>query len=171
MTIESTILTAEKFEEKDGMDLAQKLSSDPKAIKDFIESYFDGNNRFQQRASWVLVALAQKYEACLLPHLERMIDASLQTKKDGIQRNMLRTFQYLSIPEQFQEAMINHCFDILTDRNKPIAIQVFAMTVLNKLIEPYPELSRELCLILEENLPHASAGYRSRAKTILHKKA
>ena len=99
-----------------------------------------------------------------------MADACIHTKQDGIQRNMLRTFQYLSLPKALHEPMINLCFDILTDRNKPIAIQVFAMTVLNTLIAPYPDLYKELCLILEEHMPYASAGYRSRAKTILHKK-
>ena len=50
---------------------------------------------------------------------------------------------------------------------KPVAIKAFSLTVLQKLAKKYPEIIPEIKLIIEEQLPHQSAAFKSRAKKFL----
>ena len=59
------------------------------------------------------------------------------------------------------------CFGYLVDHKETIAVRVFAMTVLGNICRREPDLGIELRLVIEEELPYASAGFKSRAKKIL----
>jgi len=48
-----------------------------------------------------------------------------------------------------------------------VAVQVFSMQILYNLSGELPEIGEELYRILEEKIPDASAGYRSRARRII----
>ena len=48
-----------------------------------------------------------------------------------------------------------------------MAVKVFAMSVLSQLVDGVPELSQELRIIIEDQLPYASAGFISRARKVL----
>jgi hypothetical protein len=53
------------------------------------------------------------------------------------------------------------------DPKEAIAIRCSSMSILEKICNRIPELQPELRLILEEQLEHGSAGFKSRAKRVL----
>jgi len=57
----------------------------------------------------------------------------------------------------------------LENKKEPIAIRVFAMTVLANLADTYPEIKGELIAVIEDQMPYGSAGFISRGKKILKK--
>jgi hypothetical protein len=87
----------------------------------------------------------------------------------AIQRNTMRLLQYCEIPPRFHGTLIDRCFDYVKDRSTPIAVRALSMTVLHRLIEKEPDLRKELRIILEDELPYASAAFVSRARKILQK--
>jgi hypothetical protein len=48
-------------------------------------------------------------------------------------------------------------------------VKVFGMTVLANLCEKLPELKNELRIIIEDQMPYGSAGFKSRGSKILKK--
>lgn len=59
------------------------------------------------------------------------------------------------------------CFNYLESPTEALAVKVFSLSVLGNLAKLYPGIIPELKLIIEEQLPNQSAGYKSRAKKVL----
>jgi hypothetical protein len=88
---------------------------------------------------------------------------------DSIKRNIVRIFQFIDIPEQFQASIINSCFTLVTDKKSAIAVKAFSLGVLEKMVKLYPELKNELIAVIEDLLPKASSGLKNRGQHILRK--
>ena len=61
------------------------------------------------------------------------------------------------------------CFKYLESSDEAVAIKAFSLTVLGKLAKKYPEIIPEIKLMIEEQLPHQSAAFKSRAKAFMKK--
>ena len=59
------------------------------------------------------------------------------------------------------------CFKYLGSPKEALAVKVFSMSVLGNLAKKYPEIKSELKLIIEDQLPEQTAGFKSRAKKVL----
>lgn len=146
------------------------IGNDADRFAELIKEFLAGPHRITQLAAWPLSYAVVANPELVKPHLTNLIKV-LGTSgiHDGVKRNILRLLPSVEIPKRRREKLIELCFGFLTNQNEPVAVQVFAMEVLGKLINPYPELRRELALIIEDQLPYASPGYRSRGLKILKK--
>lgn len=63
--------------------------------------------------------------------------------------------------------LVNSCFEWLSALNTPIAVKVHAMQLLYKFTIQEPALKNELSIIIEEQMPVGSAGFKARGKRIL----
>lgn len=169
MDIKKIIIEAESFGAKEATVIVDEFLLAPAELSAFIMDFLGDDVRFRQRGAWVLVNLAQNHQDKLLPYIDLFMSALKDKPEDSIKRNVLRIFQYMELPNAVHERLINYCFDVLVSKEEAIAIQVFAMSVLPNLISNYPELQKELILILEDKLPYASAGFKARARTILER--
>jgi len=79
----------------------------------------------------------------------------------------MRFLQFMSIPKKYQGATLNLCLRFLSNKKEAVAVRVFAMTVLANLSKELPELKNELIPLIEDEMPYASAGFRSRGKRLL----
>jgi hypothetical protein len=84
-------------------------------------------------------------------------------------RNFLKTLAEVPVKltKKDKSILLNLCFDYLVSNDYPVAVHVFSMQILFNLSGEIPEIGEELSRILEEKMPDASAGYRSRARRIL----
>ncbi|HMK05536.1 MAG TPA: hypothetical protein VK489_15150 [Ferruginibacter sp.] len=73
----------------------------------------------------------------------------------------------MEIPEKYHGEIMDICFKYLESPTEALAVKVFSMSVLGKLAKKYPEIMQELKLLIEDQLPRQTAGFRSRAKKIL----
>ena len=100
------------------------------------------------------------------------MNRELKNKRtEGVIRNILKIIAEVPVEltNRDKSILINLCFDYLLSKEYPAAIRVFSMQVLFNLSRELPEIGEELFRILEDQLPEASAGYRSRARRILKK--
>ena len=88
---------------------------------------------------------------------------------DAVKRNTIRTLQDIYIPDHLLGEATDILFNIMMDRNEPIANKVFTMTTLYNICKREPDLANELKIIIEDQMPYGSAGFKSRGLKTLKK--
>lgn len=132
--------------------------------------YIAGPYRRTQRLAGVVTTVSLKYPHLLTPHFTALVKAL--RKPDAavaFKRNTIRLFQFVPIPKRMHGQMIAICFDLLHDNKETIAVNVFAMTVLEQLTRDHQDIRRELMMIIEDQLPHAGPAFRSRGVKVLRR--
>jgi hypothetical protein len=152
------------------LDISSFLIKNPSKISDFFEIYWGNDIMITQRAALVIIELTNWRPKLIKPFVEPMI---LKLKKEGIndaiKRNTVRILAEFPIPEHMEGETIQICFNYLNNPSEAIAIKVFSMTILERMVAKYPELKPELIYAIETGMEFGSAGYRSRGGKILER--
>ena len=144
------------------------VGNNKRRFADLIKVYLAGPYRVTQRAAWPISYVVEEHPELITPHLKRMLDfLSAPAIHGSVKRNTVRLLQFIEIPKKFQGQVAEICFQFLQDKSEAIAVKACALTVLGNLTKMEPELMNELKLNIEELLPYASAGLRSRANKVL----
>lgn len=145
----------------------QWVGDDPARFEGFMEVYFGQNPVLRQRAAGVLGRFGRRQASLLEKHLPALIAELDQDVHPALIRNTMRLFQSIDVPASLSMALMEKGFAMIENPQQPVAIRAFSMTVLERLIAPYPELQRELALIVEAHMPEASAAFRVRGRDYL----
>ena len=148
---------------------ASMVYEEPSLFTIFIELALLDEKHYAERASRVICICSHKFPELFKPHCSRVIAELKNLKNEGGMRNLLKTLAEVPVKltKKDTSILLNQCFDYLVSNDYPIAVHVFSMQILSNLSGEIPEIGEELCRILEERMPDASAGYRSRARRIL----
>ncbi len=84
-----------------------------------------------------------------------------------MKRNTVRVLQDIEIPDNLKGILAEKCFEFLTSNQEPVAVRVFSMTILANMAKKLPDLKKELSIIIEDQMPFASAGFISRGTKVL----
>lgn len=95
-----------------------------------------------------------------------LIEALKSDVHPAAARFSYRLLAEIKVDEVHQGEIIDLAFRALTNPSSPVAIQVFAMTVIANHIEQYPDLANELEAALSRGYGKGSPGFKSRAKKI-----
>lgn len=102
--------------------------------------------------------------------INQLVKILANTTHEGLERNIWRSLNFVQIPPSLHENLINIAFEKLEDHNTAVAIQVFTMSVLEKLLVNEAELQLALKAILELKMERQpTPGLRSRATKIINK--
>ena len=166
MDLKSTLLRQHSRE--NASKIAHYVGDDPVRFKKLVNIYLAGPYRVTQRAAWPLSICAELHPELISPHLKEILEfLKAPDAHDAVKRNALRLLQFIEIPSRYRGKVIDICFNYLQGKSEPVAVKVFAMSVLSQLVDGVPELSQELRIIIEDQLPYASAGFISRARKVL----
>lgn len=148
--------------------IAAYIGTDSERFDELMQLIFNDEYRVVQRATYSLKKVGDKYPNMILPYLEVMIPL---LRKDEIhvayRRNSLSIIAGIKIPEEHLGELADICFGFLESRKETIAVRANSMEILGRICEQEPELTNELKLLIEEFMPHESAGFKSRGKKIL----
>ena len=148
--------------------LTEWIGEDAERMAEFMTVFLGDDYRLTQRAAFVLSYVSRTNPAVLEPHLTEMVAA---LRKPGqhvaIRRNVIRHFDNYGFPDALIDELADLCFTYLADPQEAVAVRAFSMGVLEKVCAKEPELKSELRLLIEEHLPHGTAGFKSRGKKIL----
>ncbi len=153
---------------KNSMEICEYSLSDKKRFEELMECFVSKEYRIAQRAAAVLRLAVTKVPGIIRPYIKDLIDQL--PRKDvhnAVIRNTVRILQQIEIPEEFHGHVITNCFSFIEDPATPVAIKAFSLTTLNNLAKFYPEIKKELKLIIEERFETETAAFKSRAKKIL----
>ena len=134
---------------------------------ELMQIFLYGEWREVQHASWAVGRCAEKNATLAIPYLPAMMEKIKHPHHNAVQRNVLRLFQFITIPEELLGETVDVCFKILNDPQIPVANRVFSMTILHNACQREPDLANELRETIEVHLPTGSAALRSRGNKIL----
>ena len=86
---------------------------------------------------------------------------------DAVVRNSMRILSSQDVPERLQGYLLEICFDFLMSTKVPVAIKVHAMQVIFNISQNEPDLLNELRMVIEEQMPYGTTGFKSRGRKIL----
>jgi hypothetical protein len=118
-----------------------------------------------QRAAWPVSYCVIAHPPFIKKHWPALIK-NLQKPQlhNAVKRNSIRLLQDIDIPQKYQGAVMDICFKYVAAPAEAVAIKAFSLTVLGNLAKKYPEILPEIKFLIEEQLPHQTAAFKSRAK-------
>ncbi|MDN5203743.1 hypothetical protein QQ008_20300 [Fulvivirgaceae bacterium BMA10] len=147
--------------------IADYIGNDQGRFDELLNLFLYDEYRVIQRSAWIVGICGKQYPHLFEPHLEKVINNLKNPVHDAVKRNTLRVLQDMDIPEELMGEAADLCFQYLNSNKEPVAIKVFAMTVLCNIVKKVPELKEELQIIIEDQMPYGSAGFISRGKKVL----
>lgn len=144
------------------------IGNDKKKFNQLFNLFLNGEYRVTQRAAWPLSYCAIAHPSFMKKNFEKLItNLNKPNLHDSIKRNTVRLLQQIEIPEKLEGVVMEICFNYVESPKEAVAIKAFSLTILSKLAKKYPEIIPEIKLLIEEQLTHQSAAFKSRAKQIL----
>ena len=149
---------------------ANMVYTEPSLIKSLLEVSWHDTEPWSQSASRVVSICCCRFPELLKPYVSITIKKLNQVKSEGVRRNILKIFceKNIQLSQKDLSYLLNNCFDYLMGPYS-IAVKVYSMDIIYKLSRKMPEIQRELCAIIENQLPDASFGIKSRGEKILKK--
>lgn len=144
------------------------IGADEHRFDELFQLFLHDEYRVTQRAAWPLSYCVNAHPEFIKKRFGQLIrNLSKPGIHDSIKRNTVRILQEVDIPKKFEGEVMDLCFRYVESPTEAVAIKAFALTVLGKLAKLYPEIIPEVKLLIEEQLPHQTAAFKSRAKLFL----
>jgi hypothetical protein len=144
------------------------VGSNQQRFDDLFKLFLNDEYRVVQRAAWPVSYCVDKHPELINKHWkELMANFKKPGLHDAVKRNSIRFMQEISLPKKYHGEIMDLCFTYLESPKEALAVRIFSMSVLANLAKYYPEIKPELKLIIEDQLPQQSAGFKSRAKHVL----
>ena len=125
----------------------------------------------KRRSSWIMTHCIEMHPELAVPWIQKLITQCLhKNAHDAVQRNVMRSLQFVNIPKGKRGIVVNAGFEILHSVRSSIAAKAFSMTVLARIACQEPDLKHELAIVLGEILANpGTAGLHARARLVLNK--
>lgn len=147
------------------------LLEDESRTVGLMDAFLSDEYRVVQRSAMVVGDLGRVRPEWLRPYHARMIAVAAAYPHPSVPRNVMRFFSELSLVEVVEEdqgPLLDLAFRLTESQTEPVAIRVFAMTVVANFCRIYPELKDELRGIIEFTIAEGTTpGFRSRGRKIL----
>ena len=145
--------------------IVQWVGGSQQRFDELFVLFLTGGHRVTQRAAWPVSYCVEAHPAFIKKHFAKLLN---NLRKPGvhnaIKRNTVRLLQWVDIPDKFQGQVMDICFGYVASPTEAVAVKAFSLTVLSKLAAIYPEILPEIKLLIQEQMPHQTAAFKSRAK-------
>ena len=144
------------------------IDDDPERFRELMDCFLDPDQELARRAAWALGKILEDQPQLANVHLDDLVGV-LHTPglHDAVVRATVRSLQFVVLDEEYWGEIWDGCAQLLIAAKTSIAVKVFAMSTLYRLVEELPELKDELIFMIEEQFPFGSAGFRNRGEKIL----
>jgi hypothetical protein len=142
------------------LEIIKYVGNDAIRFKKLLDLVLGSDKIVSQRASWPFGYAAIEHPEFVKPHISKLIKKlATPTNHPAITRSILRVFQEIDIPQKHWGTLVDLSFKFILNESEPIATRAFAISVAARICKHYPELKKELLLILTDlrERPHAPA--------------
>ena len=147
------------------------IGNNPEIFKTMLDFAFEDKNLYAMRAARVIQLASHNHPELVRPYLKEIILRLPNLKNGGLKRGMAKILIERSFDhdEETLGILVSTCFDWLMNPDEKPAIKVYAMEILFKSSQFYPEIKSELIFSIEDQLPKSGTAVKSRGKQILTK--
>lgn len=166
MNLQEEIL--KKHSKANAVGIADYACRSKKNLQELFACFLGDGSLLAQRAAWSIGLAAAKRPDLMQHHMKELISV-LSRKKvhQALTRGALRVLVEMDIREPFDGPVMENCFRLLEESRTAAAIKVLSLTVLFNLSQRYPDIKRELRLIIEDRPEQQTAGFKSRGDKLL----
>ena len=162
--------------------MARMIRNTPELVDPIIDIAFQYKEQISFKACWAIEFAARQDLRFLDNHLDKFLDGITGVQFDSSVRPMAKICELL-ILEHYQstaenspsklnqlhlEKIATACFDWLIGDHK-VAPKAYSITCLYHLGKTFDWIHPELKMVLENDYPKGSAGYKARARQVLAK--
>lgn len=148
--------------------IAHWVGQSQQRFDELFNLFLNDEYRVVQRAAWPLSNCVIAYPLLIKNHWKKLIKNLQKPNIHGsVKRNTIRLMQQIAIPKKYHGEIMAICFSYLESPTEEVAVKAFSLTVLGNLAKQYPEIIPEIKLIVENQSPHQTAAFKSRAKKFL----
>jgi hypothetical protein len=167
MEVWKELINQKRISEEEKTALFEYWENKLHVLPDFIEWAIEEENAKNFRPFWYLDHFFNKHPKYFFEMEDLWVDALKRSKTDSGRRSILRVLAKVKSDYGKNEGfLLNFCMDSFQNSFSPIAVRANAMLVIQNILPKYPELGREITLILDEYPPNQSAGFYTRAKML-----
>lgn len=102
------------------------------------------------RAAWMLNHVIIKNDTRLRKHITSILK-SLDDKRDGHQRELLKLLASIEFNEDYEAHLFDKCIEIWSDISKQPSVRITAFRILVKTTKKYPELTNEIISLTDKH--------------------
>ena len=144
------------------------VGEDQNRFDQLIDLFLHDEYRVVQRAGWPLSTIAIAHPKLVKKHLKKIVSYCTKEGLHGaVKRNVVRFLQFVDIPKNLQGEVMDICFRFVQAPDEAVAVKAFSLTVLSNLAKQHPEIIPEIKILIEDQLPHQTAAFSSRARKVL----
>jgi hypothetical protein len=147
------------------------IGNNPEIFKKFLDFAILDKNLYAMRAARVIQLASHHHPELIRPYIKQIISQLPTFKNDGLKRGFAKilTERSLNLDEDTQGILVNLCFKWLMDPWEKAAMKVYAMDILYKISQFYPDIKPELISTIEDQMHRSTVAVVSRGKTYLSK--
>jgi hypothetical protein len=147
------------------LEIFNDVGSDKGKLSELMDLFLGDDQRLAQSSSQPVGMIGEKKTDLIQPYLVKMVKHLKTNPIDGVKRNVLRTFQFNTIPEEIEGEFFDIALNYLISISEAAAIKAFSMIVVRKVCEKYPELTEEVIPIIERLVEESdSSGLKNRGE-------
>ncbi len=145
------------------------IDGDEKLFGEMMDVALSQTPKISSRATRSICEVILKDSTVAIPYFKKILSVLPTVRDESLVFNYLRIFALSPLPEDEDDLgwLTKICFDWLGTNVERIAIKVYALDILERTAEKYPEISPELIAIIKTQMPHLSPGFKSRGKKAL----
>lgn len=147
------------------------IGNNPEIFKKFLDFALQDKGQYAMRAARVVQLASHIHPELIRPYIKEIILKLPTFRNNGLRRNFLKilTERSLNLDEDTLGTLVNVSFDYLISPSEKPAMKVYAMEILYRISQFYPDIQSELISTIEDQLPRSTVAVKSRGKQVLAK--
>ncbi len=148
--------------------IVRQIQENPHLVNELMDIFLNESYRLIQRSAWVVGDLGRSNPELIRPYIGQMIQNLKRPEVHAaVRRNTMRYLQEVKLEEEHWGDLLDIALKLLAKNDEAIAVKVFSMTVAYNIVREVPELKDELKILIEDQLPYGSAGFKNRGQKII----
>jgi len=129
------------------------IGDNPTHFNQLIQLIKQANATTMQHGVWPMAYAAIAHPKFLKKHIAQLLKWLDESHHhDAVYRNILKIFTEVEIPEKYAAPLFDACVKFAKAEPRPVAIRAYALMILMRMVQRWPELGHELQLLSTELL-------------------
>jgi len=148
--------------------IANYIGDSQERFDELMLLFFHDEWRLNQRAAYAMNFTIEQNPQLFKKYYKKAILNLRTPKHDAVKRNTLRILEKNEIPKKLLGTVVDIAFEFLASPKEPIAVKYFSMGILFKEAKKEPDLFYEIKVLIDDQMPLGSPGFRSKGQKILN---